>query len=169
MKKKYPTWDKVQKAKVSQVAGAIRSGGLARIKAKRIQTILNQIKEKYGKLNLDFLAQWQISKARKELESLPGVGPKTASCVLLFSLGKPVLPVDTHVHRLSQRLGFIGKKVNADKAQEILEELIEPKERYAFHISLIQHGRQVCKSFKPHCAGCVILEYCPYGQQSMKL
>lgn len=163
LKKEYPEWEEVRKSKIQRLEKTIRSGGLARIKSIRIQEILNEIKKRNGKLTLDFLSGHPVSKARKYLESLPGVGPKTASCVLLFSLGKPVLPVDTHVHRVSRRLGLIGNKVSAEKAQVLLESMIPVKERYAFHMALIRHGRTICKSYRPLCRDCFLLTECPSG------
>src|SRR5205085_8570376 len=96
--------------------------------------------------------------------SLGGVGPKTAACVLLFSCGKPALPVDTHVHRVSLRLGLVPPKANAEQAHALLEEIVPPAEVYRFHMNLIRHGRQICKAQRPQCSACPVLDLCPFGK-----
>lgn len=105
-----------------------------------------------------------VAEAKAWLRSLPGVGPKTAACVLLFSLGKPVLPVDTHILRVAKRLGLIDSRVSAEKAHEILGEMVLAKDVYQFHIHMIEHGRKVCKAQRPRCRECVLLKVCPTGQ-----
>ena len=115
-----------------------------------------------GAFTLDFLAEMEVDEAKRWLTSLNGVGPKTAAIVLLFSLGKPAFPVDTHVHRVSRRLGLIGPKTSREKAHEVLEELLPSEIYYTFHLNLIAHGREVCKSQRPRCATCVLQEYCDY-------
>ena len=102
-----------------------------------------------------------IDEAKAWLTALPGVGPKTAACVLLFALGRPALPVDTHVHRVSQRLGLIGPKVNAEDAHSALEAQMPPKLYYDYHVSVIRHGRRVCKALRPLCEACVLSQGCP--------
>ena len=126
----FDTWEAVAGAGVDDIAGAIQSGGLNRIKAARIKTILNQIREDRGSLDLGFLADMPVPQAKEWLKALPGVGPKTAGCVLLFSLGRPVLPVDTHVHRVSRRLGLLDPKVSHEQAHELLEEVVPPRDIY---------------------------------------
>ncbi len=158
----FPTWEQVRDAPVDAVAAAIHSGGLAAIKAPRIQRVLVTISGVRGGLDLCFLADMPVDEARHWLMSLDGVGAKTAACVLMFSLGKPVMPVDTHVHRVCQRLGLATARDTAEETEAILESLLPPEARYAFHMNVIAHGRQVCKSQRPRCALCVLACDCDY-------
>ena len=162
LKDRFSTWESVLAAGATEIADAIRPGGLANVKSPRIQEALRVIKRGQGEFTLDFLAEMGVDEARKWLTSLKGVGPKTAAIVLLFSLGKPAFPVDTHVHRVSQRLGLIGPKTSREKAHDVLEELIPPEIYYPFHLNLIAHGREVCKSQQPRCAACVLRKHCDY-------
>jgi endonuclease-3 len=162
LKERFPTWEAVLAADTTELAEAIRPGGLANVKAPRIQETLRVIKQEQGEFTLDFLAEMEVDEARQWLTSLHGVGPKTAAIVLLFSLGKPAFPVDTHVHRVSRRLGLIGPKTSREKAHEVLEELLPPEIYYTFHLNLIAHGRAVCKSQRPRCAACALQEHCDY-------
>jgi endonuclease-3 len=164
LKDRFPTWESVLAADTTELAEAIRPGGLANIKAPRIQEALRVVKQEEGEFSLDFLAEMEVDKARRWLTSLNGVGPKTAAIVLLFSLGKPAFPVDTHVHRVSRRLGLIGPKTSREQAHEVLEELLPPEIYYTFHLNLIAHGREVCKSQQPRCVTCVLRERCDYYQ-----
>jgi endonuclease-3 len=143
------------------VADAIRSGGLADIKAPRIKGVLASIRQDRGELSLDFLADLPLEEARSYLTSLNGVGPKTAACVLLFALGMPALPVDTHVHRVSRRLGLIGPKVAAEPAHQLLERMMPPAEMFDAHMLLIRHGRVLCKALRPRCGDCPLADVCP--------
>ena len=156
LREHFPTWEGARDAPVEEVAEAIHSGGLAEVKAARIQTILHLLTERIGDapLSLDFLAALPMEEADAYLRSLPGVGPKTAACVLLFALGKPAFPVDTHVWRVTRRLGLIGAKVRADAAHVALERTIPPAWRYAMHINLIRHGRRTCAAQRPACERC---------------
>lgn len=156
----FPSWEDVRDAPVEAVAAAIRPGGLADIKAPRIQRILKVITQRQGALNLDFLADLPTAEARHWLLSLEGVGPKTAACVLLFSLGKPVLPVDTHVHRLARRLGLVDEGATPEETERKLEALLPPADLYSFHLNLIAHGRRVCRSQRPLCQQCVLADLC---------
>jgi endonuclease-3 len=158
----FPTWEQVRHAPVDAIANAIHSGGLAAIKAPRIQRILTTIADQRGSLDLGFLAGMPVDEARRWLMSLDGVGAKTAACVLMFSLGKPVMPVDTHVHRVSGRLGLSVAKDTPEQTEAILESLLPPEARYAFHLNVIAHGRLICKSRWPRCAACVLACQCDY-------
>lgn len=160
-------WDDVREAPVTQVADAIRAGGLANIKAPRIQSILQDIYERTGRTDLDYLVTWEDGAIREHLRSLPGVGPKTAACVLMFNLGRPVLPVDTHVHRVSGRIGLIGAKVGADRAHDDLRALIDDGQVYSFHVHLIEHGRRVCHARKPECGRCPVRAECDFYQSGV--
>ena len=159
-----PTWEKVRDADVQEVIEAIRPAGLANQKGPRIQEALRYITQERGKLDLDFLADWPVEDAKHWLSSMNGVGPKTAAIVLLFSLGRPAFPVDTHVHRVTRRLGLIGSSISREKAHQKLEELLPPEDYYAFHLNLIRHGRQVCTSRKPHCDACILGRLCDFYQ-----
>lgn len=158
---RFGDWQAILEAPTSAVADAIRSGGLAEIKAPRIQGVLAAIQRDRGELSLEFLAELPLDEARRYLTSLGGVGPKTAACVLLFALGMPALPVDTHVHRVSKRLGLIGEKVNAEAAHRLLEASIPPAEMFDAHMLLIRHGRVICKALRPRCEACPLEELCP--------
>ena len=160
----FPTWEAVRDAPVEAVADAIRTGGLARIKAERIQSILRDLTQRLSgaRLTLEALDTLPLDEAQSYLRSLPGVGPKTAACVLLFSVGKPAFPVDTHVWRVTKRLGLIGPKVSADAAHDIMMRLIPPERRYTMHVNLIQHGRQKCHAQRPECSRCPLRSECHY-------
>jgi len=157
----FGSWEDVVAAPVEYIAQAIKFGGLSRIKAVRIKQILAKIEKDQGRINLDFLNSMDISEAKDCLMRLPGVGPKTASCVLLFSLGKPSLPVDTHVFRVAKRLGLISSKVSIEKAHNLLQEQIPPSKVYQFHLHMIEHGRRICHARQPRCNECVLKEACP--------
>ena len=161
---RFGSWEAVAGGRVEDIAEAIKLGGLARVKAPRIKNILEQIQAQRGSLDLMFLKKMPVAEAKAWLKSLPGVGPKTAACVLLFSLGKPVLPVDTHIHRVAMRLGLIDSRVSAEKAHEVLGDMVPAKDVYRFHILIIEHGRRVCKAQRPRCRECVLLKCCPTGQ-----
>ncbi len=165
MRRRYTTWEEVRDAPTHELADALRSGGLANQKAPRIQEVLCLIGEERGALNLDFLMEMPPDEAKKWLSSFRGVGPKTAACVLMFACGMPVLPVDTHVYRVSQRLGLIDGRTNADRAHDVLESLVAPEYRYPFHIHMITHGRRVCKAQRPLCEACVVRDWCSYYAQ----
>jgi len=165
---RFGSWEAVAQGSVEDVAEAIKLGGLAQVKAPRIKLILQQIQAQRGSLDLKFLKKMPVAEAKEWLRSLPGVGPKTAACVLLFSLGKPVLPVDTHINRVAKRLGLIDSRVSAEKAHEILGDKVPPKYVYQFHIHMIEHGRRVCKAQRPRCRECVLLKVCPTGQMLLE-
>jgi len=157
-----PDWPKVMAAPTEELAEAIRPGGLADTKAPRIQEALRTILAERGELSLDFLAHVSVEEAKGWLMQLKGVGPKTAAIILLFSLGRPAFPVDTHIHRLSRRLGLIPSNASREKAHRLLEELLPSEIYYAFHLNLIAHGREVCRARGPRCAICVLQAHCDY-------
>jgi endonuclease-3 len=161
----FPTWEAVLQAPHDQLADTIRSGGLAQLKALRILEALATLQQRFGRLDLDWLADVQVPEARAILTGLHGVGAKTASCVLLFNLGKPAFPVDTHVHRLSLRIGFAGPKMSPAAVQDLVEASIAPERTYPLHVNLIRHGRQVCKALRPQCGDCRIRRLCRYGSE----
>jgi endonuclease-3 len=158
---RFETWDDVIDAATSEVEDAIRPGGLAPTKAPRLQELLTAVHEQAPEYDLHFLQDLPLEEAKAWLRALPGVGPKTAACVLLFALGRPALPVDTHVDRVSRRLGLVPPKATVEQAHTILEGMLEPHEVYAFHVDLIQHGRRTCHARAPECPRCPLLEQCP--------
>jgi endonuclease-3 len=168
MRARYPTWEEVVEAPPEELADAIRVGGLGNIKAPRIQVVLRQIWQERGSWDLSFLTAMPADEAKTWLGRFNGVGPKTAACVLMFGCGTPVFPVDTHIYRVSQRIGLIDLKTNAEKAHEVLEDMVPPEKRYTFHINLIQHGRKVCKAQRPLCELCVVREWCNYYNTLVK-
>ena len=125
--------------------------------------MLQEIRDKCGGLDLSFLREMPLEEAKAWLKELPGVGPKTAAIVLCFALGMPAMPVDTHIYRVSKRLGLIGEKVTADQAHDILEASVSPEQVFGFHVYLITHGRQVCKARRPLCDRCVLSARLPLG------
>jgi len=165
LREHFGDWQAVRKARVDSIVKAIQKGGLARRKAPRIKAILQQIHRRHGALSLDFLREMPSDEALEFLLSFPGVGPKTAACVLLFSCDRPILPVDTHVHRLTRRLGLIAEKCTAEKAHDELAEIVPPSKVLDFHIQLIRHGRTVCSARNPKCSGCALLDVCPDGRR----
>jgi endonuclease-3 len=162
LRDRFPTWEMVREAPEEEVVEAIRPAGLGPTKAPRIQGALRRITEQEEEINLDFLRDMSTEEARRWLTDLPGVGPKTAAIVLCFALGKPAFPVDTHVHRVSGRLGLIPKDTSRAKAHEILESIVPQDAYYAFHLNLIAHGRAICHSRNPECERCVLQEDCNY-------
>jgi endonuclease-3 len=168
LRAEFPTWEAVRDAPSGQVIAAIKSAGLANQKGPRIQAVLRRITVERGELDLNFLRELPTDEAKAWLISLDGVGLKTASIVLLFALGKPAFPVDTHIHRVTGRLGLIPPKTSADKAHGILAELVPPEWYHSFHLNVIEHGRQVCKAQHPLCDQCVLQKYCDDYQQRTK-
>ena len=168
LKAAFPDWAAVEKAHWRTVAAAIRVSGLANIKSRRIKAILKRIREERdGTYSLEkILKRLKPEAAREYLLAIPGVGPKTAACVLLFSLGMPVFPVDTHIHRVSKRLGLIPDGTGAAAAHDELQQLVPDGMVYPFHMLVIRHGRDTCHARKPRCDVCVLKTICPYGKTS---
>ena len=162
----FPSWQAVIDAPLPELIAAIQPGGLAPTKAPRIQAALRVIKERTGGFDLAFLADLPPDEARAWLGSIHGVGPKTVACVLMFALGRPAMPVDTHVFRVAMCLGLIPKRagkaaMTPEKAHALLEAAVPPEDFYAFHIGLIKHGRRVCAARSPRCPECVLRDLCP--------
>jgi len=162
LKQEYPVWEDILDEDSRRIAALIRSGGLADMKAERIIAALRFIKKERGILSLDFLNKMKPNEAEAWLAQMKGVGPKTRGIILLFALRMPAFPVDTHIHRVSKRLGLIGQKTSREKAQQELAMLVPRKEFYNFHINLIEHGRAVCQARRPKCDACRVRGLCDY-------
>jgi len=165
LRARYATWELVRDAPAEAIQEAIRPAGLAQQKAPRIKGALEFITRERGELSLDFLKDLPVDQAKAWLTQVKGIGPKTAAIILLFSLGMPAFPVDTHVHRVTRRLGLIGPKVSAEKAHDVLEALLPADTYYPFHLNVIRHGRQVCHARNPKCEICPLQTLCDYYQQ----
>ena len=163
LKRRFPQWEDVLQAKMNSVVQAIKPGGLAKQKAKRIRDILRRIKKRNETLSLDFLKRMDSEEIKERMESLKGIGPKTVHCLLLFGLGREAFPVDTHVLRVGKRLGFIPEKTNGDKAHPWMGPLVPAGKSLSLHINLIRFGRKVCKAIKPQCSGCFLSKECLYS------
>lgn len=159
--RRYPNWQAIADAPPDEVVATIQVGGLAQQKAPRIQQILRAVGARSPGWDLAFLRELPLEEARSWLRSLPGVGPKTAACVLLFALGLPAMPVDTHVERVAKRLGLIPERMTAEQAHTALEALVDPADYYRFHMLLIKHGRRLCDARRPQCGECPLAPECP--------
>jgi endonuclease-3 len=166
LRERFSSWDEVRDADEDDVEEAIRPGGISRVKARRIQQILREI----GDDDLSRLADEPLDQARNELLELPGVGRKTAAIVLLFAFGRADMPVDTHVYRVSSRLGLIRPKASFEEAHDEMLRLVgdDAQEAYEAHVSLIRHGRRTCHARNPRCEECVLLRLCPYGKARVR-
>jgi endonuclease-3 len=160
LRARFSSWDEVRDADVAEVEEAIRPGGLAPTKAARIQEILRAI----GGDDLSELAHEPLEEARDRLMELPGVGRKTAACVLMFTFGRPDIPVDTHVYRVGTRLGLFRPGASFEEAHDEALRLVDAADAYEFHVSLIRHGRRTCTARNPRCLECPLLSLCPYGR-----
>ncbi len=165
LRRAFPTWEQVRDADAGAVIAAIRSAGLANQKGPRIQQVLREITAQRGALNLDFLAELSPAEGRAWLLQFKGVGPKTAAIVLLFSLGKPAFPVDTHIYRVSGRIGLRPASLSVEQAHEYLEGLLPPEAYYAAHLNLIRLGREICTARKADCPRCPVQSWCDYAQE----
>jgi len=166
LRAKFPTWEAVRDAKVEDVIAAIKPAGLANQKGPRIQQVLRAITEERGSLNLDFLAAMPVDEARAWLTKFNGVGPKTAAIVLCFSLNMPAFPVDTHIYRVSGRIGLRPEKMTVEQAHPYLESIFPPETYYAGHLNLIRLGREICGARKPNCPQCPIIKLCDYKNKT---
>lgn len=160
LRKAFPDWSQVIEADPSDVERVLAIGGLQREKTRKIRATLARIRDDFGRISLEELSGWTADRAYGYLLSLPGVGPKTAACVIGFGLGKPAFPVDTHVHRIVKRLGLVPK-TSAEKAQDSLEAVIPPEIKMPLHVMMIHLGRQICLPKNPRCQDCPLKEACP--------
>lgn len=166
LRRRFPTWEEVRDAPVDEVIAAIRPAGLANQKGPRIQALLQEITAQRGSLDLDFLKELSPQEASDWLLKFHGVGPKTAAIVLLFSLGKPAFPVDTHIYRVTGRIGLRPEKMSVEQAHEHLAALFPSQDYAAAHLNLIRLGREVCQARRPNCAVCPVSQWCDYGAQN---
>jgi len=166
LRAKFSTWEEVRDANVEDVIAAIKPAGLANQKGPRIQQVLRAISEERGALNLDFLAGLPVEEARAWLTKFNGVGPKTAAIVLCFSLNMPAFPVDTHIYRVSGRIGLRPEKMTVEQAHPYLESVFPPETYYAAHLNIIRLGREICGARKPNCPQCPIIELCDYKDKT---
>jgi endonuclease-3 len=164
LRSRFPDWQALKDAPVEEVEAEIAVGGLAKQKAPRIKASLEAVWEARGGFDLNFLRDLPLEEAKAWLRELKGVGPKTAACVLMFALGMPAVPVDTHVHRVSRRLGLVPETATAEKAHDIIEKDLDPALVYPLHIMLIKHGRRLCRARRPLCEECPLLDGCPAGR-----
>jgi endonuclease-3 len=165
---RFPTWEAVRDSDTEDVIDAIKVAGLANQKGPRIQAVMKSITAQTGSLNLNFLEDWSTKQAYEWLLQFKGVGPKTASIVLLFSLNKPAFPVDTHIHRVSGRLGLRPRKMSADKTHEHLANLFPPETYYPIHLNMIKLGREICQARRPKCEICPLQDLCDFYKENNK-
>lgn len=164
LRARFPTWEAVRDAPVADVVEAIRPAGLGNQKGPRIQKVLKEISTERGNLDLSFLMDLPLEEARAWLTKFNGVGPKTAAIVLCFSLGRPAFPVDTHIYRVTGRIGLRPNQMSVEEAHPHFEALFPPETYYAAHLNIIRLGRKICHARKPNCAVCPIREICDYGR-----
>jgi endonuclease-3 len=167
LRARFPNWEAVRDARAADVIAAIRPAGLANQKGPRIQEVLRAITAERGALDLTFLKDLPLEEARAWLTKFKGVGPKTAAIMLLFSLGRPAFPVDTHIYRVTGRIGLRPERMTVEEAHPYLEALFPPETFYAVHLNLIRLGREVCGARKPNCPACPLRRLCDYGVKTM--
>jgi endonuclease III len=165
LRERFPSWVDVRDAPLDEVVDAIRPGGLAETKAPRIQEILRRLPSRDGEPTLDWLADVPRDEAIAFLTGLPGVGRKTAACVMLFALGRPEIPVDTHVYRVGGRLGLFPERASFERAHDEMLRITDPDDAYEVHINLIEHGRAICRP-RPRCSACALRRMCVYWRRN---
>ena len=166
-KKAYKDWDSVAAAKPESVAKVLQSGGLAKTKARTIVNLVRDLKNERGTATLDFVKTMSVREAMRAFEAFEGVGPKTGACVLLFALGREICPVDTHIHRVLQRVGIIPTGTSPEAAFELLQPLVPKGQSYVFHVNLIRLGREVCKAGRPRCYACPVETECRFPTKNV--
>lgn len=165
LKRAYPTWDDLACADVAEIEAAIRDGGLSHKRAEWLKALLAQIPREEGRLSLDCLRALDDEAAEELLCSLPGVGPKTARCVLMYSLHRDLFPLDTHARRVLERLGILNRFLHQLKANDVAQSVVPPGYRRSLHILFVVHGRTICRARKPSCDECALLDLCPHGEK----
>lgn len=169
LKSRFKNWEQVRRAPTALLEKTIKVGGLGGIKAPRIKRILEEVKNGNGSYDLSFLRKWKTDKVFSYLTTFEGVGEKTAACVLLFSLGRPVMPVDTHILRVSKRLGLVEEDDTPSSTQEELNRLVPKTAIYRFHLNLIRHGRLICKAQNPRCEVCCLRRNCRWYKENKRV
>jgi endonuclease III len=164
LRARFPSWEAVRDAPLEEVEEAIRPGGISKVKSERIQAILRALDGAGGTVSLDHLADLDVEAARAELTSLPGVGRKTAACVLLFSFGMPDVPVDTHVSRVGTRLGLFRPGAPFEELHDDMLAITPPGQELEFHVNLLRHGRRTCHAQRPNCPECALRRMCPWAK-----
>lgn len=167
LKARFPAWERARRARTTSIEAAIRVGGLARQKSVRIKSLLNEIYQRRGSLDLSFLRTARLDDAVQFLAGFKGVGPKTAACTLLFACNRPVFPIDVHIFRIARRLGLLPEKCSDQQGHRIMAETIPPSRYFEAHINLIRLGRQVCRPTNPRCEQCCLVDYCLYYQKTV--
>ena len=165
LRERFPTWVDVRDAPLDEIADAIRPGGLAETKAPRIQEIIRRLPHEGGEPTLDWLADAPRDDAIEFLTELPGVGRKTAACVMIFALGRPEIPVDTHVYRVGGRLGLFPERASFELAHDEMLRITDPEDAYELHVNLIAHGRAICRP-RPRCPECALRRMCVYWRRN---
>ena len=166
LRARFPDWRAVAAAPDAEIEDAIRPGGISKVKSRRIKAMLAAIEAQTGGLDLGFLEAAPRGDALEFLEQLPGVGRKTAACVLLFAFDRPEMPVDTHVYRVATRLELIRPRASFEEAHDVLREATDAAEVFELHVNLIRHGRRICTARNPACPQCPLLGVCPYGKRA---
>jgi endonuclease III len=166
LKQTFGSWDDALASDPSDFESLIRDAGLSNQKAPRILGVLQRLRADFGRVTLEPLHTFPDAEAERYLRSLPGVGIKTAKCVLMYSLGRRVLPVDTHVWRIGKRLGLVGERMPYSRVHQALEAAVAPEDRYTFHVNAVAHGRAACKAIRPLCGSCPLMTLCDYAQSA---
>jgi endonuclease-3 len=166
LKAAYPSWERAARAPVARLERVIRHGGLAATKSRRIRLVLAAVKARSGRYDLSWLRRMDPAAADGWLQGLPGVGPKTRACVLLFACGHPAFPVDTHVHRIARRAGLIAARTTAERAHLVLGAAVPPGRHLDLHLNLVRLGRERCRARAPECRGCPIRPQCDHGRRA---
>lgn len=165
LRERYSRWEEVLRAPLEELEEVIRPAGLPRGKARAIKAALSKAKGTFGELTLDPLKEWDDGEAFRFLTEIPGVGTKTAAVVMIFSLGRPFFPVDTHIRRVAERLGWVGEGTPRERTQEILDALIPDEDKFEGHLLLIEHGRRYCRARRPLCSECPVVDLCPFPKK----
>jgi len=166
LKREFNSWEDALRADTRKIASIIKHAGLANIKARRIRDILAEIKRREGRITLAALKALSVEDGTACLRSLKGVGPKTAACVLLFSFGKPTMPVDTHIFRVAKRLGLIDRGLAIEEAHETLSAIVPNYLIYRVHLGIIEHGRKTCRAQNPLCGVCLLYSLCEFRDKA---
>lgn len=169
LRNRYPNWDDLLAAPLDELASIIKYCGLERRKAADLKLVLAKVQEEFGELSLEGLRDWNDRRAESFLTALPGVGIKSARCILMYSLDRKVFPIDVHVWRVLKRVGLVeGGRVPTERQANALQDMVPPAFRYSLHVNLVAHGRETCRPREPACEQCPILEYCSFGQARLE-